>query len=67
MHEQGDRPSHPAPFFSLLLILTSTLMFYRRRRQIPIETVKLFRRQIFVLESGERSLIDGIFNGVVKI
>jgi hypothetical protein len=54
-----------AGFFSILLV--STLGFQRGRGQIPIETMKLFCRKIFILESGESGLIDGIFDRVVKI
>ena len=54
-----------AGFFSILLV--SILRFYRGRRQIPVETMKLFRREIFILESGESGLIDGIFDRIVKV
>ena len=61
----NDARTKLAGFFSILLV--SVLRLYRSRREIPVETVKLFRREIFILESGESGLIDRIFDRVVKI
>ena len=61
----SDARTPLADFFSILLI--STLRLHRGRCQIPIETMKLFRRQIFILKPGESGLIDGIFDRVVVV
>ena len=61
----NDARTKLAGFFSILLV--STLRFQWNRRQVPIETMKLFRREIFILESGESGLIDGVFDRVVKV
>ena len=61
----NDARTKLAGFFSILLV--SILRFYRSRRQIPVETVKLFRREIFILESGERGLIDRILDRIVEV
>ena len=51
--------------FSILLV--SALGFQRDRSHVPIEAVKLFRREIFILKSGKGCPIDGVLNRVVIV
>ena len=65
VEDLNDTRTKLADFFSILLILT--FWFYRGGRQISVETVKLFRREILILESGESGLIDGKLDRVVVV